>query len=658
MSKITWIGVCFCVSAGARIAHYMSANRLEDAILRLSAVLGEYSIVTINWDADSLVAGVFATPVSTRHAEQPCPLLLPECCTLAFVSWWCFSLERIKYKVVQTQCMAVVHDEFVPREKIHDLAKEAESLNIQVVPSSVLAQTADLQASPGLKEINAELAALEGLPRGKEEDTPKEPTGPERRKTHSPEERPPTSDSERLVVFTSGTTNDPKGVQLSYGNVATACRCILEAVGAAEKDISVDFVAVNPFHHVNTSVIFETALLCPRARIHLIDRYRTSYWWVLCVAAKLAAEAARNLGKETRSSPSSRSSSFSSSTEGEESFRVVAPLVSRHIDFLSALSSGDRFQQTGFLKTLREALAPKGVVLFLGSAPVGPSTVRTMQCLLGKLPRVRFGSTETALQVAAIPYSQTDEEVLEALERGWHHTFADSPLRGFYIGRPHTGLTALNIVKSVDAKADAYMADCGEGEPGYLICQGSNCMLGYANSSSHPFSLEGWYLGLGDVCFFLRNPRDQKKDFYWVTRATDMVMKGGANYSCMQINSDLQRFVASWLSVAKEDLAVATIGIKWKSEHDDDTCVTVELPAEKEAEFKSLIEEQLVKRAATEPSLPKGSRPDFVRVTRIPKTFKGAVDGRLIREEFTAHLQQTASELKRANFFAGGSLSA
>lgn len=54
-------------------------------------------------------------------------------------------------------------------------------------------------------------------------------------------------------------------------NVETACRCILDAV-EVEDEQPVDFVVVNPFHHVNTSVIFETALLHPNARVHLIDR--------------------------------------------------------------------------------------------------------------------------------------------------------------------------------------------------------------------------------------------------------------------------------------------------------------------------------------------------------------------------------------------------
>lgn len=89
----------------------------------------------------------------------------------------------------------------------------------------------------------------------------------------------------------------------------------------------------------------------------------------------------------------------SNNIEWEKNSRVVVPLVSRHIDFLQSLSSKKQFNDEHFFDSLKDALKPKGVIFFLGSAPVGPSTVNALNKLLGKLPKVRFGSTETALQV-------------------------------------------------------------------------------------------------------------------------------------------------------------------------------------------------------------------------------------------------------------------
>ena len=51
----------------------------------------------------------------------------------------------------------------------------------------------------------------------------------------------------------------------------------------------------------------------------------------------------------------------------------------------------------------RRAAQSCGVVLLMGSAPVGPTTVARLRDCAGSLPTVRFGSTETCLQVAGTP---------------------------------------------------------------------------------------------------------------------------------------------------------------------------------------------------------------------------------------------------------------
>lgn len=76
---------------------------------------------------------------------------------------------------------------------------------------------------------------------------------------------------------------------------------------------------------------------------------------------------------------------------------VVCPLVSRHFDFLDGLWSGAAGQLPLAHEVLYRALSH--TILLLGSAPVGPTTVARLQKCAGKLPTVRFGSTETCLQV-------------------------------------------------------------------------------------------------------------------------------------------------------------------------------------------------------------------------------------------------------------------
>ena len=50
---------------------------------------------------------------------------------------------------------------------------------------------------------------------------------------------------------------------------------------------------------------------------------------------------------------------------------------------------------------------------------VGPTTVARLQKYTGKLPVVRFGSTETCLQVLGTPLSLSEEQRLKAFEAGW-----------------------------------------------------------------------------------------------------------------------------------------------------------------------------------------------------------------------------------------------
>lgn len=158
--------------------------------------------------------------------------------------------------------------------------------------------------------------------------------------------------------------------------------------------------------------------------------------------------------------------------------------------------------------------------------------------------------------------------------------------------------------------------DCEEGECGYLICRGGNVLLGYLNPlesrkkkmefkngnkienelQNGVITPEKWYLGFGDVGFFLKNPKDGGRDFYWVTRTADLLIKGGVNYSCSQINSVLFEFLIKSFNLSEKiqkRIQIAAVGVKWRSEHDDDNCVTVEFAdsdfetSEKEKQFES-----------------------------------------------------------------------
>jgi acyl-CoA synthetase (AMP-forming)/AMP-acid ligase II len=140
----------------------------------------------------------------------------------------------------------------------------------------------------------------------------------------------------------------------------------------------------------------------------------------------------------------------------------------------------------------------------------------------GKLPTVRFGSTETCLQVCGTPCSLTDQQRLEAFQRGWSHTvrtpatstttpptaayqrkgsssvdngdtngddddkdsagFEEVKQAGYYIGRSHPPFTECVVVRGVDpSDVSSFMVPCAEGVAGLLVTRGANIMSGYAN---------------------------------------------------------------------------------------------------------------------------------------------------------------------------------
>jgi acyl-CoA synthetase (AMP-forming)/AMP-acid ligase II len=308
-------------------------------------------------------------------------------------------------------------------------------------------------------------------------------------------------------------------------------------------------------------------------------------------------------------------------------------MVPRHIDFLENLITTARLPLE--LDNLRQALHKTDILI--GSAPVGPTTVARILKLSGRYPRVRFGSTESCLQVTATPTSMSDEEARAAFEAGWHHEYKGDKAVGYYIGREHYPFTRVTIVKKIDPGKSGFMEPCKTGEPGYIVTQGANIMNGYVGQGkeSREVFRKGWYTGLRDIGFALRG-RDGLLDYYWMTRDSALLIRGGANYSYEQVAADLSRVLIEDFNMIPEQFKLAVVGICSETEHEDNCCVTIELTREA-ASMQSTLEEQFIARASRRVS--KGSRPDYVRFAKIPVSFKGAVLFPQLKNEFSESLK-------------------
>ena len=420
---------------------------------------------------------------------------------------------------------------------------------------------------------------------------------------------PPTLDyeDERVIVFTSGITARPKGVSLPHQSYLANQLTFEKWLGMSE-DTDLDLLLVNPLHHANSTALSDWGMRRPRAIIHLVERYSTPYWKILVEAV-----------------------------EGKRDI-LFAALVSRHIDFLESLASTSRLPVEE--ARLREALAQTDIII--GSAPVGPKTVKHVLKFSGHLPRVRFGSTETCLEVMATPITLAPEALLEAFEAGWSHHYRGEAITGYYIGREHFPFTRVKVVKSIEPEAGDYMQQCEVGEPGYLITQGANTMNGYVGDAEATESVfrEGWYAGLKDVAFTLKNRSDGEPDYYWMSRDSELLIRGGVNYAYDQVAAELSGFLAASFQMMPGEFQLAVVGLRLESEHEDSCCVTIELGKEashREAELKTAFLEKACQTVA------KGSRPDYLRFAPIPRNFKGAILYPRLKQEFLNSVKQNAA---------------
>jgi len=408
----------------------------------------------------------------------------------------------------------------------------------------------------------------------------------------------------RIIIFTSGTTGRPKGVRLPYRSYVTN-RSTFESFLQVQPDDCFAPVIVNPMHHTNSTAFTDWALRRPGTHLHLIERYSTQYWRQVTAIA------------------------------GQGYDRIVAPTVSRHFDFLENLRTEGRLP-VGYedLQT-----AAHRIDFLLGSAPVGPTTVARLQELGGRVPMVRFGSTETCLQVMGTPRDLSEEDKLRAFQRGWAHTHAGEAQPGYYVGRPHPGNTECRVVHSTVRGEAGYFADCDEGEPGRLITRGRNVMEGYVKDPDATRGVlhdGGWYTGLGDVCFWLANEHDGARDYYWMSRETALLIRGGANYAYAQISDELKSFVEKRYNLPPGSFDLAVVGLLIGSEHEDDCCVTVELISDQAKAQRADMEATFLTDARA--AVSKGARPDRLRFAEIPRNFKGAILVPELKEQFRADL--------------------
>ena len=515
-------------------------------------------------------------------------------CIPVTINWSADTIERVQYKANITKSKLLLIDENTNREFINSLQSNEEFMKDRIIlnASEIYNIDEDNDNNNNINDSdNNKVKNMMSHFKNKEKD------------------------QTRIIIFTSGTTGKPKGVKLTYGSYETNRATFESFLQASDVNkVKLCPVIVNPMHHTNSTAFTDWALRRNNTHLHLFERYTTPYWNLLA-----------NLGKEAKLT-----------SDNNKQIRIIAPAVSRHFDFLENLA------KQGKLPILENELKNglNHVDFLVGSAPVGPSTVARLQRFTGRLPFVRFGSTETCLQVMGTPRTLTQEIRLNAFKLGWEHFWKGEASPGYYIGQDHAPNTYVKIVRSRTEGDSLYMEECSVGEPGFVVTSGGNVMSGYVGNdeaTKKAFCIKQfdnddvsrkWYLNLGDVAFALVNPVNGKNDIYWQSRDNALLIRGGANYAYAQINEELKQFAIKQYGIeSNNDINVAVVGLKLNSEHEDDCMVTVEFANDKIKEkYKAILAEKFISDACDKNSgISKGSKPSFIRFGTIPRNFKGAI---------------------------------
>jgi len=177
----------------------------------------------------------------------------------------------------------------------------------------------------------------------------------------------------------------------------------------------------------------------------------------------------------------------------------------------------------------------------------------------------------------------------------------------------------VRVVRSLNKENASYLRDCAEGQPGYIITCGNNVMTGYIgqpNVSTAVITEDGWYLNLGDIGFWLQS--SDRKDIYWQSRDSQMLIRGGANYAFEQVAAELKAAVCAKYKLPESAVSLAVCGIREKSEHDDECCVMLELLTEEAEERRVDIEVSFLPHFRANGAVSKGSKPDRFAINKIP----------------------------------------
>ncbi|GJQ78655.1 hypothetical protein Trydic_g11758 [Trypoxylus dichotomus] len=309
--------------------------------------------------------------------------------------------------------------------------------------------------------------------------------------------------SNAMILYTSGTTGQPKGVLLTHKNVIAQVTCLINAWKWSEKDTLLHTL---PLHHVHGIV---NALLCPQyigAKCIMLPKFDSNTVWAYL------------LGINTN--PDDRRISV---------YMAVPTIYSRLINEYQKVFSGD----SKMVEYIRTTLKNRVRLMVSGSAPLPMTVYEKWLQISGHKLLERYGMTEIGMCLSNV---------------------YDSNRTPGYVGVPLPGVS-VRLVRKIDDGEDNYISllestnvkgvvdtkvtsnwDSADNPIGELQVKGNNVFREYYNkpqATEQEFTIDGWFK-TGDVAeYSLAN-----KKFKLLGRQNvDIIKSGGYKISALSIET-------------------------------------------------------------------------------------------------------------------------
>jgi long-chain acyl-CoA synthetase len=286
-----------------------------------------------------------------------------------------------------------------------------------------------------------------------------------------------TLESEALIVYTSGTTGNPKGVVLVQRNLLADAHSISSWHAITPVDT---FMCVLPIHHVNGTIVTLITPMYSGASVVLNRKFQTSTFFP-------------TIAKENVTIVSVVPT-------------LLAYLLEYHKENPDVHPSYD---------SLRHIICG-----------AGPLTCELAQSFEERF-QVRivhgYGLSETTCYSCFLPLGLSDEEHTKWLQE---------------YGFPSIGVP---IATNEMAIHDIHGTELEEMQPGEIVIRGSNVMKGYFNNeeaNTNAFTYN-WFRS-GDEGFY-KTDSDGNKYFFITGRIKELIIRGGVNIAPLEIDEVINR---------------------------------------------------------------------------------------------------------------------